>query len=249
MAKGNLQRCLDVVFPFEGGYVDHPRDPGGATNMGITFDVLRKWRGKPITKQDVRDLTKAEAEQIYARNYARPLHFDDLPIGIDLTTLDFGINSGVSRSARYLQAVVSAKQDGVIGEADTLPKVKTANPRDVIKKLCARRLSFVQSLKIWDTFGKGWSRRIAHMEATALSWVSSKSQLEADAKDARNKSAGQGTVAVGTGAGGVGIDQAAGAPVGILLVVVAVVAGVFIVRAVINGQRAKALAEAAANQA
>lgn len=246
MAKGNLRACLEEVWPFEGGYVDHPKDPGGATNMGITFGVLKSWRGRPITKQDVRDLTKQEAAQIYEQRYWKPLNGEALRIGDDLVVLDFGINSGISRSAKYSQAIAGVAQDGKIGPV-TLAAIEKIPSRDFIKALCGRRLSFVQSLAIWNTFGRGWSRRIAHMEAKALSWVSSRSQLEQDAKDASGKAVGQGggaAVGVGTGV----TDQVTGAsglPLGFVIAAVAIVAGVLIIRTVINGQRAVALAKAA----
>lgn len=247
MATGNLARCLDEVWPFEGGYVDHPKDPGGATNMGITFKVLQQWRGKPITKEDVRRLTKEEAEQIYAARYWRPLAGDHLRIGDDLVVLDFGINSGVSRSAKFSQAIAGVAQDGQIGPV-TLAAISKIPSRDFIKKHCAKRLGFVQGLKIWDTFGKGWSRRIAHMEARALSWVSNKTQLEQDAKAARDKAVAQGGgAAVGTG-GAVGVDQApelAGLPLWAILVVVALIVVPLVIRAVINAQRASALSTVA----
>lgn len=246
MAKGNLRACLEQVWPFEGGYVDHPKDPGGATNMGITFAVLQSWRGKPITKQDVRNLSKQEAAQIYEQRYWKPLSGEALRRGDDLVVLDFGINSGVSRSAEYSQAIAGVDQDGKIGPV-TLAAIEKIPSRDFIKRLCARRLSFVQSLKIWDTFGRGWSRRIAHMEATALSWVSSKTQLQQDAKDARGTAGGQGAGAVGTGTIGA-TDQVSGAsglPLSVVVAIVVVVGGVLIIRAIINSQRAAALSKAA----
>lgn len=246
MAKGNLRACLEEVWPFEGGYVDHPKDPGGATNMGITHQTLAAHRGRSVTKQDVRQLTKAEATEIYDKRYWRPLAGGSLRIGDDLVILDFGINSGVSRSAKYTQAIVGTTQDGKIGPV-TLNAIARIPSRDFIKRLCARRLSFVQSLAIWNTFGKGWSRRIAHMEATALGWVSSKAQLEQDVKDARNTAAGQGGAAIGTGGGAVAVEQASGLPVSVVVVAAVFIGGALLVRAVINSQRASAL-RVAANQ-
>lgn len=246
MAKGNLQRCLEQVWPFEGGYVDHPRDPGGATNMGITIAVLKQWRGKAITKQDVRNLSKAEAAEIYAKRYWNPLRGDDLRIGDDLVVLDFGINSGIDRSARYAQAIVGASVDGRIGPV-TLAAIAKMPSRQFIKKLCAKRLGFVQSLKIWETFGKGWSRRIAAMEASALSWVSTKPQLEKDATDAKGAAAGQGggaAVAVGTGATEQ-VNGLSGLPVWAVVAIIAVIVAPLLIRTVINSQRASALAQAA----
>lgn len=246
MATGNLERCLDEVFPFEGGYVDHPRDPGGATNMGITFKVLKAWRGKPISKQDVKTLSKADAAEIYAKRYWRPLRGDDLRRGDDLVVLDFGINSGIDRSARYAQAIAGVAQDGQIGPV-TLTAIGNIPSRDFIKKLCAKRLGFVQGLKIWETFGKGWARRIAHMEAAALSWVSNKSQLEADAKDAKGAATGQGAgaaVTVGTGAADQ-VNGLTGLPWWAVAAVILLIAAPLIIRTIINAQRSQALAHAA----
>jgi len=246
MAKGNLTRCLEQIWPFEGGYVDHPKDPGGATNMGITFDVLQRWRGKTITKQDVRNLTKAEAAEIYDKRYWRPLNGEKLRLGDDLAVLDFGINSGIARSAKYSQAIAGVTQDGKIGPV-TLAAIERIPSRDFIKKLCAKRLGFVQGLKIWETFGRGWSRRIAHMEATALSWVSTKAELEHDARDARGAATGQGggaLVTVGTGTAEQ-VNGVTGLPVWVVVAVIVVIAAPLVIRTIINAQRAAALASAA----
>src|SRR5690606_26112011 len=129
--------------------------------------TLAAHRGRPVTKQDVRQLAKAEAAEIYDLRYWRPLAGDSLRNGDDLVVLDFGINSGIGRSAKCTQAIVGTTQDGKIGP-QTLAALARMPSRDFIKRLSARRLSFVQSLAIWNTFGRGWSRRIAHMEATAL---------------------------------------------------------------------------------
>lgn len=246
MAKGNLQRCLEHLWPFEGGYVDHPKDPGGATNMGITFAVLQNWRGKPITKADVNNLTKAEAAKIYEARYWKPLNGDNLRVGDDLAVFDFGVHSGVSRSAKYSQAIAGVTQDGKIGPI-TLSAIARIPSRDFIKRLCARRLSFVQSLAIWNTFGKGWSRRIASVEATALSWVSSKSELQQDAKEARGAAGKTGTGAVGVGGAGTAdqVSGASGLPLSFVIAAVTLIAGVFVVRTIIHAQRASALAAAA----
>lgn len=247
MAEGNLAQCLATTLEYEGGYVDHPSDPGGATNMGITFDVLREWRRQPITKADVRDLTRAEAEDIYAARYWRPIKGDDLPMGSDLAVFDLGVNSGVGRASKFAQAVAGVEQDGQIGPK-TIAAISRMPARDFIKALCAKRLGFVQSLKIWKTFGKGWSRRITSVEATALSWVSTKPQLETDARDASRTSAGQaGGAVVGTGSG-VAVDQAPDAswlPWWAIVGLVILIAAPLVIRAIINAQRAVALSKVA----
>gem|GEM_PF-6374819 len=84
MAKANFSACLAHVLASEGGYVDHTKDPGGATNMGITLATLQEWRGRPIAKTDVRDLTRDEAAAIYRAKYWNKVKGDDLPAGLDL---------------------------------------------------------------------------------------------------------------------------------------------------------------------
>ncbi len=245
--QSNFDRALAHVLKSEGGYVDHPKDPGGATNMGVTFAVLREWRKAPITKADVRNLTLKEAGEIYAARYWRPAGGDALPPGGDLSVFDFAVNSGVGRASKYAQQVAGVEADGRIGPV-TIAAVKAMTPRAFIKALCAKRLGFVQSLKIWSTFGKGWSRRIAGVEATALSWVSTKPQLETDAKDARDKAIGQGVGGVATGASGVAVDQStdvAGLPWWLILGVAALIVAPLLVRTIINAQRAVALGRAA----
>lgn len=250
MAKGNLAAALDEVWPFEGGYTNDSRDPGNWTGGKVGVGVLKGTNmgiaAASFPDLDIRNITKAQAAQIYEQRYARPLNFDTLRIGDDLVVLDFGINSGISRSAKYSQAIAGVVQDGKIGPV-TLAAIAKLPSRDFIKRLCAKRLGFVQSLAIWSTFGKGWSRRIAHMEARALSWVSTRAQLEQDAKAAANKAVGQGVGAGGTVGGGT-VDQVTGVsglPIGLVIAAVVIVAGVLIIRTVINGQRAAALAQVA----
>lgn len=259
MSKGNLNACLAVTLVYEGGYVDHPSDPGGATNMGITIGTLKAWRGRQVTKADVRALKLDEVERIYQRNYWNPVRGDDLPAGVDLAVFDFGVNSGVSRSARYLQASVGAAQDGVIG-AKTLTAVASRDAADLVKAICAKRLGFVRGLKTFSVFGRGWSRRIADIEArgvkmalqsAGLSFIGVQNTLKLDGKAAAAKSKANDRVAGGVGAGG-SVGAGAGATVdlnwwiigGVLLVVAAVVVMVKS-RAMVQKDRAEAYQRAA----
>lgn len=251
--KGNLAACLTKTLAYEGGYVDHPSDPGGATNMGITIKTLSAELGRQATKDQVRNLTRAQAEAIYERRFWRPIRGDDLPLGVDLAAFDYGVNSGPAKSAKDLQRVVGASVDGVVGDK-TLKAVALMKPAEVIKGLCARRLAFFQSLAIWKTFGKGWSRRIADVEATALSWVVTKTELRVEATKADRASKQQTTTAVvtgttGTTGTGVALDQGADLPLVVILIAIAAVAIPLIVRAVINAQRASALAAVANKEA
>lgn len=167
MAAANFERALDLVLRHEGGYVDHPRDPGGATNRGITIATLSIWRGKKVTKQDVRDLSLAEAGEIYRAKYWDRVRGDDLPGGIDYCAFDAAVNSGPRRAIRWLQQAVFAAVDGELGP-QTLSAVRSANVSWAIRRMARVRLDFLQRLTNWRTFGRGWQRRVDEMERDAL---------------------------------------------------------------------------------
>lgn len=170
MTASNFERALSLVLVHEGGYVDHPSDPGGATNLGITIGTLKAWRGKPVSKADVKALTKAEAGLIYRRNYWDQVRGDELPTGLDYAVFDFAVNSGVSRAVKYLQASLGVAQDGKLGPV-TLTEATRSDTAEVIDDLCDRRLAYLKRLKTWPTFGKGWTRRVSGVRRDALAML------------------------------------------------------------------------------
>lgn len=165
--RGNLARCMDIVFAKEGGYVDHPHDNGGPTNWGVTIKTLRAWRQEPVTKEDVKNLTRAEAEKIYAAWYAQPVRFDDLPLGVDLIAFDASVNSGPSRSAKWIQQAVGVKADGMIGLI-TLDAISKADPVELINRACMLRMEFLKRHEDWPHFGKGWTNRVENIRKEAI---------------------------------------------------------------------------------
>lgn len=171
-AKSTRQfdKCVGIILRHEGGYVDHPDDPGGATNMGITFNTLKAWRGESITKDDVRNLSEEEAKEIYRANYWNALNCDQLPAGVDLVTFDFGVNAGVSRAAKMLQRIVHVEADGQVGPI-TLGAVEQNDPTDLVARFSDNRLNYYRSLHHWDQFGRGWSRRTSETREAALGMV------------------------------------------------------------------------------
>lgn len=158
--------ALAEILRHEGGWVDHPRDPGGATNRGVTIGTLSDWLGRPATKAEVKALTVADVAPIYRAKYWNAVKADDLPAGVDLMVFDLAVNSGPGRAARFLQEVVGATADGVIGPA-TIAKVKALHPLAVIDALSQRRERFYRGLSTFATFGKGWMRRLADVTAKA----------------------------------------------------------------------------------
>jgi lysozyme family protein len=160
-------RALELVLVHEGGYVDHPRDPGGATNLGVTIGTLSGWLGRPATKAEVRALTVDAVAPIYRKNYWDAVRADDLPAGVDYCVFDFGVNSGPRRAIMALQRAVGVADDGRIGPI-TLAAAKRKSPEDIITRICSDRLSFMRRLSTWPTFGRGWQRRVEGVEREAI---------------------------------------------------------------------------------
>ncbi|MFV0243529.1 MAG: glycoside hydrolase family 108 protein [Qingshengfaniella sp.] len=163
-----FQECMKLIFKYEGGFVDHPNDPGGATNLGITHKTLAAWRGvASVNKDEVRALSREEAEEIYRANYWNALSCDQLPAGLDLVVFDFGVNAGVGRSAKLLQKVIHVEQDGQIGPI-TLGAARQIETRYVIETFSEGRMDHYRSLHHWDTFKNGWTRRTDEIRAAAM---------------------------------------------------------------------------------
>lgn len=165
--KKNFKKSLTHVLVHEGGWADHPKDPGGATMKGVTLTTYQRYFGEDKNKEDLRNITNEELEQIYHSGYWSKCCCDDLPPGVDYTLFDAAVNSGPGRGAKWLQAAVGANQDGGIGPK-TLLKVKEYDPRQIITIMCDRRLTFLRSLSTWSTFGNGWNRRVEGVRGTAI---------------------------------------------------------------------------------
>lgn len=163
----NFERALKLVLVHEGGWADHPQDPGGATMKGVTLETFRKFVKPGASKADLRKITDAQLAQVYRKHYWDAIKADQLPDGLDYAVFDYAVNSGPARSAKHLQAVLGVAQDGVIGPA-TLAAASRQPVADVIKALCAKRMTFLRGLKTWGTFGKGWERRVTGVRAEAL---------------------------------------------------------------------------------
>lgn len=160
----NFQRSLTAVLAHEGGYVDHPKDPGGATNLGVTIGTA-KALGIDIDgdgdtdKVDIRLLKPSDAAKVYKHQYWDRVRGGDLPAGVDYAMFDFAVNSGPARAAIYLQEIVGVAPDGKIGPL-TIKAVAAWDAVKLIEKLCANRMAFLKLLSTWPTFGKGWSSRV-----------------------------------------------------------------------------------------
>lgn len=166
----NFKRSLQVVLESEGGWSDHPRDPGGATMKGVTLETFRFHFGRERTKNELRNITNDQLEYIYKVGYWNMCNCDNLPSGVDLVVFDGAVNSGPGRSARWLQSVVNTFQDGAIGPI-TLSRVSAQLPDKIIKDYSEVRLAFLKRLRTWDTFGRGWQARVEKTERIALEYA------------------------------------------------------------------------------
>lgn len=169
--KSNFTTSLAAVLVHEGGYVNDPRDPGGATNKGVTQHVYDDWRrSRGIDPRSVRSLEQSEVEAIYRKLYWDAVRGDDLPSGVDYCVFDFAVNSGPVRAARYLQRAVGVADDGKIGPM-TLAAVKAKPACEVISAITAARLAFLGQLPSFDRFGRGWTTRCGDVGAKAAEMV------------------------------------------------------------------------------
>ena len=159
--KDNFEQCLALILKHEGGFVNNPKDPGGMTNLGVTKKVWEAYVGHPVDESAMRALGP----------HWDKISGDSLPFGVDYATFDMAVNSGVSRAAKTLQQVLGVGADGQVGQA-TISACEAANAREVATGVCEARLAFLQSLSTYDTFGKGWSNRVASVEKAAFDMAS-----------------------------------------------------------------------------
>jgi len=165
--RENFEKALKHVLVHEGGFADHPSDPGGATMKGVTLATFRRHFGSDKGVDDLRRIGDEQLRVVYRTGYWDKCHCDQLPAGVDYVVFDAAVNSGPGRSAVWLQGAVSAVRDGAIGPS-TLSKVATHEPGAIINDACDLRLAFLRGLRTFAAFGRGWTRRVANVRRTAL---------------------------------------------------------------------------------
>ena len=168
--RSNYDESLQAVLVHEGGFVNNPKDPGGMTNLGCTKAVWEECVGHPVDEKAMRALTPADVAPLYKRKYWDKVCGDDLPAGVDYVVFDAAINSGAGRAAKWLQACVGVEPDGGIGPK-TLAAVQAFDAKQLVEDYSKRRLSFLMDLPTWDTFGKGWGRRVNEVQNVGLKLI------------------------------------------------------------------------------
>lgn len=164
--KDNFDRAFAKLLTHEGGYVAHPADPGGRTNLGVTQRVWEEWIGHAVDEKAMRGLTPDRVKPLYKRKYWDKICGDELPAGVDYCVFDAAVNSGPGRAIKWLQQAVGVAQDGALGPK-TLAAVKAVDPTALIKDYSEARLAFLMSLPTWNVFKGGWGRRVAEVSQAA----------------------------------------------------------------------------------
>jgi uncharacterized protein (TIGR02594 family) len=172
LASQRFADCVALVLHDEGGNDDDPRDPGGRTSRGILQREWDVWRQThPGLPADVWDAPQDQVLAIYHEKYWNPLSCDQLPAGIDYAVFDYGVLSGIGRSAKVLEGFAGTEVDGEIGPK-TIAATAEADAPTLIKQICDERLAFLQRLDTWPTFGNGWTKRVQRVRSAALAMVS-----------------------------------------------------------------------------
>ena len=155
-SKVNFDKAFERLIGHEGGYVNHPNDPGGETNWGITKRTAREagYIGS------MRELTREQAREVYRDAYWNRARCDEFDGAIAFQVFDAAVNHGIGNAIRFLQRAVGVADDGVVGPV-TMEAVKAMPVTDVLARFNAARLTFYTNLSTWPDFGRGWARRIA----------------------------------------------------------------------------------------
>jgi len=166
--KENWAAIYAMVIKNEGGFVDHPKDPGGMTNLGVTRSAWQGYLNRDVTEAEMRALTPEVVKPFYKALYWDRIKGDLLPSGIDYAAYDFAVNSGPHKAAQYLQQIAGVTVDGMIGPK-SLEAINAFDPKEIADAICNMRLNFLKKLSTFDTFGKGWSRRVAEVKTKSMS--------------------------------------------------------------------------------
>ena len=171
MAAVSYASSLVRLLQHEGGYTNHPKDPGGPTNYGITIADYRKYIKSDATAEDVRDMKLSDAKAIYRSKYWAALRCDELPAGVDDVVFDYGVNSGIGRSGKVLRRCLDLSDNDWQVTPQVLAATQGVNPKQLIADICDERMRFLRGLSIWPTFGRGWTARVKELREFDLALV------------------------------------------------------------------------------
>ena len=164
--QSNWNNSFNLMLKSEGGFVNHPSDPGGMTNLGVTKATWENWVGRESDEAEMRGLTPEKVEPLYKKKYFDAVRGDELPMGLDYLMFDFAVNAGAGRAIKTLQTAVGVTPDGGFGPM-TMAAVQAVDPVDLIERFSQAKEDFYRSLTTFATFGKGWLNRVADVKVKA----------------------------------------------------------------------------------
>ena len=162
----NWPTSLALMLKSEGHFVNHPSDPGGMTNLGVTKKAWEAYVGRQVDEAEMRALTPEIVAPFYKARYWDACKCDQLPLGVDYAVFDFAVNAGVSRASKTMQAALGTAADGIVGPA-TIGVAVNADPDEFLEKFSAAKEQFYRNLPTFEHFGKGWLRRVAEVKQAA----------------------------------------------------------------------------------
>jgi lysozyme family protein len=168
MAIQTFDEALRRLLAHEGGYSNHPSDPGGPTNFGITLADYRRYIDNGGSAADVRRMSVEQAKAIYRSKYWNAMRCGELPAGVDYAVFDYGVNSGLGRAPKVLKRVLGLDAASSVVTDTVIAAAKRRAAKAVVNAICDERLRFLKSLRTWPVFGKGWDRRVKQVRAAAL---------------------------------------------------------------------------------
>jgi lysozyme family protein len=168
--NSNWKKSFELMLKSEGGFVNHPSDPGGMTNLGVTKATWENWVGRASDEAEMRSLTPEKVEPLYKKKFWDAVRADELPVGLDYLMFDFAVNAGPGRAIKVMQSAAGTTPDGALGPI-TMSAVQAADPVILIIEFSHAKEDFYRSLNTFATFGKGWLNRIADVRVKAISML------------------------------------------------------------------------------
>lgn len=168
MAKATYEPALARLLMHEGGYTNHPSDPGGPTNFGITIFDYRKYVKPDATAADIRGMSLDDAKAIYRAKYWDAMRLDLFEPGVDYALFDYGVNSGIGRAGRVIRRLLKLSDDTPVIADHVIAAANERHAAELAAAICDERLRFLKSLRTWPVFGKGWARRVGEVKLFAV---------------------------------------------------------------------------------
>jgi lysozyme family protein len=160
----NYEESFKFVLKLEGGYINHPQDPGGPTNYGVTKKSWEDYKNKKVSIEGIKSLKESDVIKFYRDKYWDVCKCDYLPSGVDFCVFDYSVNSGPKKAIKSLQKSLGLIADGIIGKNTLFEIENIKDKKSIILMICEERKGFLKSLKEFSIFGKGWLSRVAKVQ-------------------------------------------------------------------------------------